>query len=438
MCKLFMFASLLLILSSAALAQGTVIETSFYSQAVGQEKAVKVYLPEGYSDHWWMRYPVIYYLHGAGQLLGHDEFPYLVNSLDQMISSGDIWPVIVVSPDGFTSPYPSGFYTSSVLYGDMEGYMTDDLVTWMDENYRTIPWKRKRAVMGHSMGGYGAIMYYGKHPDLFCAAAGVCGTGLDLPSMVSINIYGILAELTGPPYYYDPTAGFANAVLFSMAGAFSPNLSNPPYYVDIPLDENGELIPEVWDLWLEHNLPVYLGWLGTDCWWNRTTIYFDAGTEDQFYIVPASNAFAANLDAMGINYEYQVFTGGHFDKLNERFPIALEFLCSAMRNRWGWWWDSEPEFCQMENSDSAIGFHCSEVAPGGGEPSVSFQLEAPANVSLVIYDAAGRVVGTPCEGPLDPGCHRVDLNRMDLSTGVYFYSITAGNDFATGKILMVE
>ncbi len=64
-----------------------------------------------------MRYPVIYYLHGAGQL-GHDELLTLVSTLDQMIAYGSIWPVIVVRPDGFTSPYPVGFYTSSVLFGD--------------------------------------------------------------------------------------------------------------------------------------------------------------------------------------------------------------------------------------------------------------------------------------------------------------------------------
>ncbi len=437
MYRLMAVAFLLLVIPLSALGQGTVVDTSFYSEALGQEKNVSVYLPEGYGNHWWMRYPVIYYLHGAGQLLGHDEFPALVSALDAMIADGSIWPVIVVRPDGFTSPYPAGFYTSSVLYGDIEGCLIDDLIQWTDSNYKTIPWKRKRAVMGHSMGAYGAIKYYGEHPDIYCAAAGVCISGADLTTMMGINIYGVLAELQGPPYYYYPSAGFANGVLFSMSGAFSPNMANPPYYVDLPIDEYASMIPEIWALWLEHDLIQYLDWMGSDCWWDQTTLYFDAGTEDQFYIVPACNAFAANLDAMGADYEYQVFEGGHFDKLDERFPIALEFLCTAMHHRWGWWWDSQEEYCAVEadllepqNTMAIADHYCSDR-------TVTFELLEPADVTVTIYDAMGRTVASPFSGYLDPGRQTVSFGGNSFASGMYFYSVTANNETVTGKLLLI-
>ncbi len=437
MYKLLVLAALLLVLPIEALAEGTLINTSFYSPTMGQEKSVRIYLPEGYETQGWRRCPVIYYLHGAGILLGHDEFLDVVEALDVMIANGEIKPVIAVCPDGFSSPYPSGFYTSSILYGDLEGYMTEDLITWTDDNFRTIPSWRKRAVMGHSMGGYGALKFYGQHSDLYCCVAAVCGSGLDLPVMLDINLQGVLGELTGPPYIYNPLAGFANGVLFSMAGAFSPNLSNPPYYVDLPIDEDANYIPEVWALWMEHNLPQYLQGLDGNHGGNSPAIYFDAGTLDQFYILPACNAFADSLDLLGIEYEYQVFEGGHFDMLHERFPIALDFLCGYMHHKWGWS-DNSLTSPSEELLISVIGYHSSFRGEGYRESIITFDLHSSGYVVLDVYDVSGRKVETLLDNSMNAGLHTVTLDGSSLTDGVYFYSIRTQGEIVTGKILMIQ
>lgn len=439
MYRLMMASLLLLALPWEAFAGGTVLNTSFYSPALGQEKNVQVYLPEGYQPRGGGRYPVIYYFHGAGILLGHNEFPTLVAALDEMIETHQIKPVIVVRPDGFSSPYPASFYTSSALYGDLEGYMSTDLIAWTDANFRTIPSRMKRALMGHSMGGYGALMYYGQHPDLYCCAAGVCASGLDLPSMLAINVYGVLAELQamgqqGPPWFYTPSAGFANAVLFSMSGAFSPNLANPPFYVDLPLDPYAQLVPEVWALWMQHNMPNLVQNLASPPWRHDGRIYFDAGTQDQFYILPSSNAFACSLDVMGIDYEYQVFVGGHFDKLTERFPIAIDFLCSAMHHKWGGSDGGE----RLPLAQSAVlGSHSGRVEPTGGI-GITFDLTVPADVTLAIYDCTGRRVSSLHEGTLGSGSHTVRMDAGGLPSGVYFYGIACDGELASGKLLVLQ
>lgn len=430
--RFIVISSLLLVLALEVYAEGTVVETSFYSQAMGQEKSVRVYLPEGYDTQGWGRYPVIYYLHGAGQMLGHDDFLDVTAALDDLIAAGDIKPVLAVCPDGFAAPYPAAFYTSSVLYGDLEGYMTYDLVNWMDDNYRTIPSHRKRVIMGHSMGGYGALKYWAEHQDLYCCAAAVCGSGLDLPVMLSINIYGVLGELTGPPYYYYPGAGFANAVLFSMSGAFSPNLGNPPYYVDLPLDEYANYISEIWALWMQHNLPQYMQELGGGGP-NTPAIYMDAGTQDQFYILPACMAFTDSLDELGIPYEFQVFEGGHFDKLHERFPIAIEFLCSYMHHTWGCSGDS-----QTGVTTEVFGIHAAASVPGSNEGIISFELLSPGNVAVNLYDMSGRLVGTPLDGPAAVGSHTVRVEGSSLAEGMYFYSISSQGERVTGKLLILH
>lgn len=439
MYKLLATAMLLLLLPWEAFAGGTVVSTSFFSPALGQEKSVQVYLPEGYQPQGRGRYPVIYYFHGAGILLGHNEFPTLVATLDEMIGTQQIKPVIVVRPDGFSSPYPASFYTSSALYGDLEGYMSTDLIAWTDANFRTIPSRMKRALMGHSMGGYGALMYYGKHPDLYCCAAGVCASGLDLPSMLAINVYGVLAELQamgqqGPPWYYTPSAGFANAVLFSMSGAFSPNMTNPPFFVDLPLDPYANLIPEVWELWMQHNMPNLVQNLACPPWRHDGRVYFDAGTQDQFYIMPSSSAFACSLDVLGIDYEYQIFEGGHFDKLTERFPIAVDFLCSAMHHKWGGRdareWDSTVP-------PGILTSHHACVQPSG-EIEITFEISVPGNVRLSVYDCAGRRVSTPHDGMLESGSHTVRMGSEGLPSGVFFYGISCEGELASGKLLVTR
>jgi hypothetical protein len=314
--------------------------------------------------------------------------------------------------------------------------MTCDLISWMDENYRTIPSGMKRAIMGHSMGGYGALKYYAECNGTFCCAASVCGSGLDLPCMMEDNVEMILDELLGPPYVYNPAAGFYNGVLFSMAGAFSPNLENPPYYVDIPLDEKGKCIPEIWELWMEHNLPHYMRALPTSLG-SEPAIYMDAGTLDEFMILPSCKAFTDSLTAMGIPFDFQVFEGGHFDKLHERFPIAIDFLCSFMHHNWGF-----DEMSGMEtvagNVNEVFGWH-SAVSDGySSDGEIRFELLASVNVVLDIYDMSGRKVATLMDGYLDAGVHSVSVSNAALADGIYLYSLRSGDCFVSGKLLNIR
>ncbi|MCK5130857.1 MAG: hypothetical protein KAR40_01730 [Candidatus Sabulitectum sp.] len=433
MYKLLTLAALFLVLTSQALAYGKVFETTFYSEALGQEKSVQIYLPGAYDSPSCRRYPVIYFFHGA--LDGFSGYGILPGILDYLIENRVIRPVIMVKPDGFSSPYPASFYTSSDLYGDLEGYLADDLVEWVDDNFRTIPSRRKRVVMGHSMGGYGALVYYGQFSDTYMAAASVCGSGLDLPTMIEYNLAGVLAELPGMPYQYNPSAGFANLVLFSMSGAFSDNMEKPPFYVDLPLDGWANIIPEVWDRWMEHNPPHLMADLVPNS--SGTNIYFDIGTRDEFHGMPACDAFAESLKVMGLEFEYQVFAGGHFDKLWQRFPIAIEFLCEAMHHTWPWGYE-EQSTTNFAESITSIGFHQASPSRFSDLTTITFDLHIPGYVSLDIYDGMGRIIETLIDCDLNTGMHDAVFNGSDLASGVYFYCVRSGGENATGKLLLIR
>ena len=74
--------------------------------------------------------------------------------------------LIVVLPDSKTI-YNGSMYSSSPTTGDFENYVARDVVAYMDKNYRTIPNRASRGLVGHSMGGYGASRIGMKHPDVF-------------------------------------------------------------------------------------------------------------------------------------------------------------------------------------------------------------------------------------------------------------------------------
>jgi esterase/lipase superfamily enzyme len=75
---------------------------------------------------------------------------------------------------------PTGGYTNWYNGGaggppEWESYHIDQLLPWIDAHLRTRPVRAERAIAGLSMGGFGAMSYAARHPDLFAAAASFSG-----------------------------------------------------------------------------------------------------------------------------------------------------------------------------------------------------------------------------------------------------------------------
>lgn len=80
------------------------------------------------------------------------------------------------------------------------------------------------------------------------------------------------------------------------------------------------------------------------------------------------------------------------------------------------------------NPSTRIGF----VVPAGG-PS-----DAPVDVSLRVYDVAGRLTATLLSGGLPPGAHAIDWDASDLPGGVYFCVLRSGNESRAIKMLLLK
>ena len=156
---------------------GEVRAVWYDSPTLGTKRRMMIYLPPGY-DLSRQKYPVLYLLHGTGG----DETVWLEQGhaaqvLDNLIASGKAEPMIVVMPNGHTdTPAAAGMgpnYNEQPTFAHkqwMEGTFEqsfNDIMSWVDKNYRTRAAKRYRAIAGLSMGGYHSLYISANQPDDF-------------------------------------------------------------------------------------------------------------------------------------------------------------------------------------------------------------------------------------------------------------------------------
>ena len=139
------------------------------SAAMGATVKVSVVTPAAYAADGISRYPVVYLLHGAGN--DHTTYlqPFLLDGVDR-------WRFIAVVPDGKLD-----WWMDSPLLPKVrrETFVVNELVPWVDAEFRTLPQRQRRAVAGHSMGGQGAMRLGMRHADVFGIVGNVMG-GVDI------------------------------------------------------------------------------------------------------------------------------------------------------------------------------------------------------------------------------------------------------------------
>jgi S-formylglutathione hydrolase FrmB len=145
-------------------------QLAFRTPAVTGTTYVRVLLPAGYAKHPRSHYPVLYLLHGA---LDNYTSWTVKGDAEAMTAS---YQLIVVMPD----TGPMGDYTNWYNGGaggppEWETYHIDELLPWVDAHFRTRAQRAERAIAGLSMGGFGAMSYAARHPDLFVAGASFSG-----------------------------------------------------------------------------------------------------------------------------------------------------------------------------------------------------------------------------------------------------------------------
>jgi len=139
-----------------------------FKGAAETEVGYTVYLPPGYATSS-QRYPVLYFLHGLGG--NENTVAPVVTTAHALITRKELPPFIIVS-----AATGRGFYGNQ-FEGKLQihDFYFEEFVPHIDRTLRTKTDRRHRQIAGFSMGGYGALMYALKHPDLFGTATDIGG-----------------------------------------------------------------------------------------------------------------------------------------------------------------------------------------------------------------------------------------------------------------------
>jgi S-formylglutathione hydrolase FrmB len=255
------------------------------SRILGRAVPYCVFLPPSYDADKARQYPVLYFLHGLGEneqvLLNSGGWNLIEDNWEQK----QVGEFVIVAPSGGRS-----FYINScdgrVKYED---FFIREFVPLMESHYRIKAQRRYRGISGISMGGYGALRFAFRFPQLF--------------GSVSAHSAALVANLPTTQ-----TSSSQETALAQLVGAAFGS----------PFDRS------FWD----RNNPFTLARMGPPPAGLR--IYFDCGTEDGFGFNIGAQKFHALLTSRGIPSEFHLYPGGHdWSYFAEHFTASLEFHSRA-------------------------------------------------------------------------------------------------------------
>ena len=310
------------------------------------QRMIYVYLPPSYSDMPDKHYPVVYYLTGYGDsnMIGF----LLPNDMDTLIANGEINEMIVVVASG-TNKLGGSFYVNSPVTGNWEDFIVKDVVGYVDSHFRTLAQVESRGIMGHSMGGFGALNIAMLHPDVFSAVYSMSPGLFDENGLAESQIFnseGLIQsfieydrKLSTIPLEEAKVKMLLAPQQFALSYgvAFSPNPNNPPPYFDYPFAEvDGQLVRDdvMWKKWesgfggIADEAKQY-----KDNFLKLKGIVVDYGNSDEYSWIPKGCVyFGEQLSAAGIPVKVEGYDGTHQSGLGDRMRIyVMPFFSKTLK-----------------------------------------------------------------------------------------------------------
>lgn len=308
-----------------------------------RRREIPVYLPPSYGTLRGKRYPVLYYLHGftgtgRGVVNHHPWKENLPQRLDRLIAQKKCPEAILVMPDGFTL-YGGSQWVNSAATGRYEDHVVDELVAFVDDKYATLPGPSGRALLGKSSGGFGALSIAMRRPGVFGHVASHSGDmgfelcyGGDAPKYVTqLGKHGDSPEKALAAFRASRERdSFPHELvnMLAMASCYSPSQSKLGF--DVPFaPRTGERDEAVWRRWLEFD-PVEAAPKRAAALKQLKTLWFDAGTRDEFFLHLGARRLAAALKKLKVPHAYEEHGLGHFD-MASRYDVSLPLLASRCK-----------------------------------------------------------------------------------------------------------
>ncbi|MBN1952194.1 MAG: hypothetical protein JW801_13420 [Bacteroidales bacterium] len=274
----------------------------------------KVLLPPYYHLDQNKSYPVLYFIHGYGDSYVNN-YGIFLKAYNLMVE-GTIPEMIIVTVNSNCN-LGGTFCVNSPITGNWEDHIANEVVRYMDMNYRTLAKKGSRAIAGFSMGGFGALYLGLRHPDKY--------------SVVYAMSPGVLrdADLNAAYKQWLTEGSFLGAY----GAAFSPDTNLPYPHGQIPKftdTEADNLIVENWYSGFgdfDDKIADYLS--GSQ---RLKTIALDYGLNDYYFWIPRGCMDLIELfDENSIPYEeYKWPQGDHSVNINQVENYLLPFLSEQL------------------------------------------------------------------------------------------------------------
>ncbi len=314
-------------------------------------RKVAVYLPPDYSSRRKEPYPVVFLLAGWGRqganfFDGGGAFSQaLQDRLDELITARQMPPVIVVGPDCSTR-FGASQFVNSPATGNYMDYLSDELVDWVDRRFHTHRSRDYRGLVGHSSGGFGALVTGMMRSDRFGAICSSAGDSayeflyvFTLPAAIRV-----LAQAGGVEPFIHRFLASPNPLglldrdqvhtmmNLAMCSCFAPNVHVPLLHGDLYFDlETGELVADTWKRFLDWDpirlLDRHVAELRSLRW-----IHLEAGTEDEYGLHLGHRRLSRKLQAHGVEHvidEYPGGHGGHHHRMPDRIRRMVERMVAG-------------------------------------------------------------------------------------------------------------
>jgi enterochelin esterase-like enzyme len=154
---------------------GAVAEVTYYSTSLQRFRRMHVYTPPGYETSK-IKYPIFYLLHGAFDC--DDSWTSVGRAgfiLDNLIAAKKAVPMVVVMPAGHTGSFRWGRPIGEDRMDEFIQDFLNDIMPYVENNYRVFTEKKYRALAGLSMGGAQTINMAEKFAYVGVFSSGIFG-----------------------------------------------------------------------------------------------------------------------------------------------------------------------------------------------------------------------------------------------------------------------
>jgi len=280
-----------------------------------------VYLPAHYADEPRRRYPVAFALPGFSGLAAQNDGFGARALFDSLGAELGVEAIIV----GVETRTPEGtsYLARSARFGDWESYFVQRVLPEIDRRYRTQP---RRAVYGHSTGGWNAMSIALRFPGLFVAVGASSPDPLDLDLWL-FDAHGALSPHWRAWALAERALG-GRGQFTSWAASWSPRVDG----LDDLLDVDGDVRPSVLARWRAASPMSFVATPEGKESARRLSsrLFLTAGSADMFDLFRPTARFADALRAQGVDITWVPTALDHFGASDARFTPLVRFLLERL------------------------------------------------------------------------------------------------------------